>query len=306
MHRSRPPSSPRSPGRDGLLVVDNCEHLLDGVRELRRADPRRLPARSRCWRPAGRALVVPYERVYQVPGLSVTEDGGDAVDLFVARVAAATGERTAPDRRRVAALCRALDGSALAIELAAARFSTLGLDGLEDALDDRLRFLTGGTRIADRHRSLRDAIGWSYDLLAAGGSRPAQGRRRAGIVVRRRRRPCRHGLERRTALWWPTGWPAWPATACSSSQRGEPTRYRALETIRQYGVEQPRRRRRAGRRPRPPRAVVSWPRSLRWPLGRVRRRMVRAVRSGRRRCPRRAALVRRRRAAPGGGGVARR
>ena len=54
---------------------------------------------------------------------------------------------------------------ALAIELAAARYSTLGLDGLEGALDERLRFLIGGSAIADRHRSLRDAIDWSYELL---------------------------------------------------------------------------------------------------------------------------------------------
>ena len=65
----------------------------------------------------------------------------------------------------MAALCQALDGIALAIELAAARFAALGLDGLESGLDQRLRFLTAGTRGADRHGSLRDAIGWSYDLL---------------------------------------------------------------------------------------------------------------------------------------------
>ena len=110
-------------------------------------------------------LLLPYERVYVVPGLSVVDGGGDAVDLFATRVAAATGDAAPPDAVRVAALCRALDGMALAIELAAARFPTLGLDGLEAGLDQRLRFLTAGTGRADRHGSLREAIGWSYDLL---------------------------------------------------------------------------------------------------------------------------------------------
>jgi hypothetical protein len=57
-------------------------------------------------------------------------------------------------------------GGGLAIELAAARFAALGLDGLEAGLDQRLRFLTAGTGGADRHGSLREAIGWSYDLLS--------------------------------------------------------------------------------------------------------------------------------------------
>jgi DNA-binding CsgD family transcriptional regulator len=151
--------------RDALLVLDNCEHLLQGVRDcveriLAGCPDITVLATSRT------RLLVPYEWVYAVPGLSVTGDSGDAVDLFAARVAAATGDPAPPDPVRVAALCRALDGMALAIELAAARFSTLGLDGLEAGLDERLRFLTAGTRAADRHSSLRDAIGWSYDLLS--------------------------------------------------------------------------------------------------------------------------------------------
>src|SRR5262249_35670754 len=112
-------------------------------------------------------LLLPYERLYVVPGLSVVDDGGDAVDLFAARVAAVTGDPGRPDPVRVAALCRALEGMALAIELAAARFAALGLDGLESGRDPRLRRLTAGTRAPDRHGSLRAAIGWSYDLLSS-------------------------------------------------------------------------------------------------------------------------------------------
>jgi predicted ATPase/DNA-binding CsgD family transcriptional regulator len=151
--------------RDALLVIDNCEHVLDGVRACVDRIVTGCPdvtvlATSRT------RLLVPYERVYVVPGLSVLLAGGDAVDLFTARVSAMTGDAIAPDAARVAALCRALDGMALAIELAAARFPALGLDGLESGLDHRLRFLTAGTRGGDRHGSLRAAIGWSYDLLS--------------------------------------------------------------------------------------------------------------------------------------------
>jgi predicted ATPase/DNA-binding CsgD family transcriptional regulator len=221
--------------RDALLVIDNCEHLLDGVRTCVERIIAGCPevtvlATSRT------RLLLPYERVYVVPELSVVGGGGDAVDLFATRVAAATGDAAALDAARVAALCRALDGMALAIELAAARFAALGLDGLESGLDQRLRFLTVGTRMADRHGSLREAIGWSYDLLTsddrallrwvavfaswfdidAACAVAGAGRNRAEIA---------DGLARLAEH------------SLLVVERGEPTRYRALETIRQYGVE---------------------------------------------------------------------
>jgi len=120
--------------RDALLVLDNCEHVLDGVREcveriLASCPDIRVLATSRS------RLLVPYEWVYAVPGLSP----GDAVDLFTARVAAATSGPAALDTRRVTALCQALDGMALAIELAAARYPALGLDGLEAEPAARVR-----------------------------------------------------------------------------------------------------------------------------------------------------------------------
>ena len=173
---------------------------------LRRADRRRLPGASPCWRRAG-------------PGCSSRTSGCTSCRGCRSSAAAAMPSTCSPPgwpprratrRRRtparVAALCRALDGMALAIELAAARFPALGLDGLESGLDQRLRFLTAGSRGADRHGSLREAIGWSYDLLSAddrallrgvavfaswfdvdaacavagAGRRPRRGRRRAG------------------------------------------------------------------------------------------------------------------------------
>jgi predicted ATPase/DNA-binding CsgD family transcriptional regulator len=222
-------------GSDALLVLDNCEHVLDGVRACVELIIAGCPevtvlATSRT------RLLLPYERVYVVPGLSIQGGGGDAVDLFDARVAAATGDPTPPDPVRVAALCRALDGMALAIELAAARFATLGLDGLESGLDQRLRLLTSGPEAPDRHGSLRAAIGWSYHLLSSADRVLLR-----GVAVfaswfdvdavcavagaGRERTEIADGLARLAEH------------SLLVVDRGEPTRYRALETIRQYGME---------------------------------------------------------------------
>src|SRR5690242_317021 len=220
---------------DALLVIDNCEHVLDGVRPCVERIIAGCPevtvlATSRT------RLLLPYERVYVVPGLSVIGGGGDAVDLFAARVAAATGDPVPPDPVRVAALCRALDGMALAIELAAARFAALGLDGLESGLDQRLRLLTTGPRAADRHGSLRAAIGWSYELLSSADRRLLRGvavfaswfdvdAARAVAGAGRERAEIADGLARLAEH------------SLLVVERGERTRYRVLETIRQYGVE---------------------------------------------------------------------
>jgi predicted ATPase/DNA-binding CsgD family transcriptional regulator len=150
-----------------LLVLDNCEHLIEGVARF----VERLL--SSCGRvvvlATSRArLVVPFEWVFAVPGLSLPNAAqeGDAVALFLQRAGAvAPTSATADDTARIAEICGALDGMALAIELAAARLATLGLDGLEAALEDRLRMLAGGARADDRHRSLRDTLDWSYALL---------------------------------------------------------------------------------------------------------------------------------------------
>ncbi|WP_344264622.1 ATP-binding protein [Actinomadura napierensis] len=228
-------------GRETLLVLDNCEHLLDGVvvllERLLAGSPRLVvlaTSRSR--------LLVPFEGVYPVPGLSVEAgDGGpgDAVELFHGRVAAG-GNRLRPgDEKRVASVCRGLDGMALAIELAAARYASLGLDGLEAGLADRLRLLTGGPRIDDRHRSLRSTLDWSHALLPG----PEQ-------AVLRRISVFAGPFTAGAAATVLAGWPPVPARAVATSLAGladqslltaipEPggTRYRVLETIRQYGAD---------------------------------------------------------------------
>ena len=122
------------------MVLDNCEHLLDGVVVLLE---RLLVGSSRLVVLAtSRArLLVPFEWVFSVPGLSVEAEAGgpgDAVQLFLGRAASGGRPIGSADYARIAAICGALDGMALAIELAAARFPSLGLDGLEAGLHDRL------------------------------------------------------------------------------------------------------------------------------------------------------------------------
>jgi predicted ATPase len=125
---------------------------------------------------------------------------------------------------------------ALAIELAAARFAALGLDGLESGLDQRLRLLTAGPRVADRHASLRAAIGWSYDLLSFGDRALLRGVAvfASWFEVDAARAVAGGGRDRAEIA---DGLARLAEHSLLVVERGERTRYRALETIRQYGVE---------------------------------------------------------------------
>ena len=154
-----------------LLVLDNCEHLLGVVAafvEKLLADCAGLTvlATSR------ERLAVPGERTVTVPPLSLvgSETGGtagsDAEALFLDR-ARATDPDFAATPAVVGKVCARLDGVPLAIELAAARSASLGVDGLLAGLDDRLRLLAGSRGSQERHRSLRGVIDWSHDLLDA-------------------------------------------------------------------------------------------------------------------------------------------
>jgi predicted ATPase/DNA-binding CsgD family transcriptional regulator len=228
--------------RQALLVLDNCEHLLDGVvvlveRLLAGSPGLVVLATSRA------RLLVPFEFVFLVPGLSLPEDdeqSGDAVALFLGRASAAgAGPLAVEDRRRVTTICEGLDGMALAIELAAARLPALGLDGLEAGLADGLRLLTGGPRVDQRHRSLRSTLDWSYALLDV-----------AEQTVLRRISVFAAPFPAEAATSALAGWPplgeggvaAGLATLADQSllvaiPASGGTRYRALETIRQYGAE---------------------------------------------------------------------
>ena len=160
-----------------LLVLDNCEHVIEAaaqlVSEVIRAAPGvRVIATSR------EPLSVAGEHVLPVPPLELpASDAADplaqlreneAVALFIERAAAASGrfELTAANQAAVVGLCRRLDGLPLAIELAAVRTRALGPEQIRDRLGDRFGLLTGGSRAAlPRHQTLRTTIEWSYDLL---------------------------------------------------------------------------------------------------------------------------------------------
>jgi len=164
-------------GKELLLVFDNCEHLIEAaaamVEVLLHINPTlRVMATSR------EPLGTEGEYVYAVPPLAVPavdlDDKTDpleygAVRLFVERVRAMERQFALDGRTRATleVICRRLDGIPLAIELAAARVAALGIEELSARLDSHLQLLTGGRRTAPpRHRTLRAALDWSYDLLS--------------------------------------------------------------------------------------------------------------------------------------------
>jgi predicted ATPase/DNA-binding CsgD family transcriptional regulator len=143
-----------------LLVLDNCEHVVEDVgslvaRILTDAPETAVLATSR------ERLGVAGERPLQLGPLKL---GAEAEQLFQDRAALVAPELVA-DALLAEKVCAELDGVPLAIELAAARAGSLGPDGLLAALDDRLRLLAGGRGPNERHHSLAQVIGWSYDLL---------------------------------------------------------------------------------------------------------------------------------------------
>lgn len=153
-----------------LLVVDNCEHLVDAVAGLVERLLSSCP-RLRVLTTSRESLRSAGERVWPVPALSVDAAGDelpDAVRLFVerARSVGAAIEPADATIEEVVTLCRCLDGIPLAIELAAARARLLGVSQTVAALDDALGVLTRGTRTgAARHQTLERSLAWSYDLL---------------------------------------------------------------------------------------------------------------------------------------------
>jgi len=157
-----------------LLVLDNCEHLLEVAapfveKLLANCAGLTVLATSR------ERLAIPGERTVTVLPLSLVDGaadgpagapGSEAAALFVDRARASDPDFAAAGRV-VADVCARLDGVPLAIELAAARSASLGVDGLLAGLDDHLRLLAGSRGAHERHRSLRAVIDWSHDLLDA-------------------------------------------------------------------------------------------------------------------------------------------
>jgi predicted ATPase len=162
--------------RRTLLVLDNCEHVVETAARLAETIVRRCP-HATVLATSRESLRTDGEYVYRVPPLEVPLEGEEepsrilghsAVELFIARARASDADSSsyAEHVAAIAAICRHLDGIPLAIEFAAARAATLGLAEVASHLDDRFRFLTAGRRTAlPRHQTLRAVLDWSYELL---------------------------------------------------------------------------------------------------------------------------------------------
>lgn len=148
-----------------LVVLDNCEHLVDDAADvaddlLRRSKSLTILATSR------EALGTDGERVWRIP--SMRADSGDARELFLARATAASSDFVVGDDglQLIDRICAQLDGIPLAIELAAARVGHLSLAELEAGLDERFALLSGGRRARrQRQQTLQAMMDWSWDLL---------------------------------------------------------------------------------------------------------------------------------------------
>ena len=155
-------------GRNLLIVLDNCEHVLDAAAELvetilARTSTVSVVATSR------EALRLGGEHSWPVPSLEVRAGvASEAVSLFVERARAVNPSFRLEDPSEVdivTQICQRLDGIALAIELAAARMVSMSAEEVRSRLNDRFRLLSGGRRGLRRHQTLRQAVQWSYDLL---------------------------------------------------------------------------------------------------------------------------------------------
>ncbi|TVL90285.1 BTAD domain-containing putative transcriptional regulator [Streptomyces sp. SAJ15] len=160
-----------------LLVLDNCEHVIEAVAALARVLLRAAPG-LRVLATSREPLGVAGEQLWPVAPLDVPKPGASpaevrrssAVRLFVARAAAVFPGFVLSDgdAEAVATICRRMDGIPLAVELAATRLRVLGVAGLAERLDDRFGLLTSGRRDAPaRQQTLRAVIDWSWELLTA-------------------------------------------------------------------------------------------------------------------------------------------
>jgi len=162
--------------QDTLIMLDNCEHVIDGAAKFCAQLVRECP-RLRILATSREPLGIDGEHVYRVPSLSLpraeaegADDiaASDAVRLFVQRAQVQDPGFVLDDASAllVASVCRRLDGIPLALELAAARLSSMSLQQVGDRLDQRFRLLTGGSRNAmPRQQTLQATVDWSFGLL---------------------------------------------------------------------------------------------------------------------------------------------
>jgi predicted ATPase/DNA-binding SARP family transcriptional activator len=231
-----------------LLVLDNCEHLLEPVAHLVNTLERSCP-RLVVLATSREGLGVDGERILPTPSLSAPPVDAapqrmmeaDAVRLFVERATAAAAgfELSDENAAAVGQVCRRLDGVPLAIELAAARVPAMTPVELAARLDRRFQVLAGGRRGAvERHQTLRAAIDWSYDLLSESEQR---------LLARLAVFAGGSTLDAAEAVCGGDGIDPDLVFECLArlvsgslvvaEDHGSQTRYRLLETIRQYGEE---------------------------------------------------------------------
>ncbi|NUR47929.1 MAG: AfsR/SARP family transcriptional regulator [Hamadaea sp.] len=226
-----------------LLVLDNCEHMIEAVSEFADrllGECRRLRIIATSREPLG----ITGEALWQVEPLALPPASASAAEIGASPAVRLLRDRAEAVRRNVgsdertlatmARVCRALDGMPLAIELAAARLRTMSVEQLADRLDDRFQLLTGGSRTAlARHRTLRAVVDWSWDLL----SEPERDLLRrlsvfaGGVSLEAAERVCADGedaLDLLTALL--------EKSLLLAYGEGEP-RYRMLNTIREYAAQ---------------------------------------------------------------------
>jgi predicted ATPase/DNA-binding SARP family transcriptional activator len=219
---------------DLLLVLDNCEHLRDPIGELAYDLLTNCP-RLRVLATSREALGTPGEVDDEVSPLALPE----AVQLFVQRARAAR-PRFSDDERAlasVARICSDLEGLPLAVELAAARTKALSLEEIEERLADRFRFLVSWRRLATaRHRTLRETMDWSWELL------PPQERSlladlsvfAGGFTLGAVAAVCVQADEERALALVER---LVDASLVVAELREDRTRYRLLETVRQYAAD---------------------------------------------------------------------
>jgi non-specific serine/threonine protein kinase len=219
--------------RDLLLILDNCEHLVAACAAtahalLRASSGLTILATSR------EALNVAGEAIWPVGPLAADSDG-PALFADRARAASPTFEITAHNRSAVVRVCQRLDGLPLAIELAAARANALTVEEIEKRLDQRFAMLTTGRRSSPpRHQTLRALVDWSYELLTA---------EEQGLLQQVSAFSGGWTLEAAEAVCEPTldVFRVLPSLVDKSlvqvEQRAGQSRYRLLETLRQYGIE---------------------------------------------------------------------
>jgi predicted ATPase/class 3 adenylate cyclase len=161
--------------QDVLLILDNCEHLIGACSKF--ADEvLRNCARVHVLATSREPLGIEGERVYRVPSMSLPSDEvdtladvttSDAVALFLGRAREVDFVPQDDDAALVSSICVRLDGIPLALELAAARLSSMSLTQLHERLDQRFRLLTGGSRnVMARQQTLQALVDWSYGLLS--------------------------------------------------------------------------------------------------------------------------------------------